>query len=928
MGSVRAHLTQLIAYSALIAGSACYPAGIVGGAFAGTVGGLASGLLTNTLERSLDDILKRLQGNDAVLGNHDLSQAAGLAVAALLALAAKSDRHQKLREKLTLMSRLAETKWLDSVHKEDLDEMGEVELVEVLETGTFNLSLENWEAIVADLEKQTPAVRGMLLSEDANTQLALELRDGFAVAFREVLKADFAKDGRAFAGYLIDVLTNIQKDVDRLGLSAADSARLTDRLQALQAGDESVIRTLQELSGQMQSQMSLLCDRFGVVEQTLSVLLTESRDYFVQLVSGQKDLLTGQSEMLAWLALLQDSVDALMERESAIAYAKDLTLRIPTVSPDKIVGREVELKMLRDRLDAQRQVVLVNGLGGIGKTTLAQVYVHQFYDRYAHIAWVTQTGDDFLNDFTLASGLLESLHVVKEGKEISDLFRAAIAKLKEIKKIGDKPNLLVLDNAEASLAGFADVLPNPPHWHILVTSRQQIVGFEPLELGFLSEDAAIALFERHYKLGQLTREQIIRLVRSVDYHTLTIEILAKVANEHIRYELLANALDIDLMADVTIPHQGNSNVDRVLTYLSKIFQLSSLSDDEIWLLQQLTCLPSDYHSFDLLESLIVPGKHERRDSFPYLLSRLVKKGWLIRNSDSVRYKQHRVVAEVVSKERPVEYAEAETMIQAIAGLLNIDQTKDNPVDKFQWIPFGRACLAQFEEEMREAIAELQNHLAMVLRDFGDYEGAKVLLEKATASDEHNFGSDHPNTARSYSNLALVLQDLGDYEGAKELLAKATASDEHNFGTDHPSTAVSYSNLALVLRDLGDYQGAKELLEKATASDEHNFGSDHPTRAVSYSNLALVLQDLGDYQGAKELLEKATASAEHNLGSDHPTTAVSYSNLALVLKDLGEGDRAINLASRSLTIFESVLPPGHPYIDRMRGNLQTIREQCS
>ncbi|MEM9155960.1 MAG: tetratricopeptide repeat protein, partial [Cyanobacteria bacterium P01_F01_bin.33] len=858
MGSVRAHLTQLIAYSALIAGSACYPAGIVGGAFAGTVGGLASGLLTNTLERSLDDILKRLQGNDAVLGNHDLTQAAGLAVAALLALAAKSERHQKLREKLTLMSRLAETKWLDAIRKEDLDEMGEVELVEVLETRTLNLSLDNWKAIVADLEKQTPAVGGMLLSEDANTQLALELRDGFAVAFREVLKEDFAKDGRAFAGYLIDVLTNIQKDFDRLGLSAADSALLTDRLQALQAGDESIIRTLQELSGQMQSQMNLLCDRFGVVEQTLSVLLTESRDYFVQLVSGQKDLLTGQSEMLAWLALLQENVDTLLERsEGAIAYAKDLTLRIPTVSPGKIVGREGELKTLRDRLDAQRQVVLVNGLGGIGKTTLAQVYVHQFYERYAHIAWVTQTGDDFLNDFTLASGLLESLHVVKEGKEISDLFREAIAKLKEI---GETPNLLVLDNAEASLAEFADVLPNPPHWHVLVTSRQQIVGFEPLELGFLSEKEAIALFERHYDRGKLTQEQVAQLVKLVDYHTLTIEILAKTAQRRrCTFEVLAGALDTDLKANVAVGHKGNCKVDRVLSYLRSLFQLSDVSAGEIWLLKQFLCLPSEYHAYDLLELLFVSEGHDRAEEFPDALAGLVEKGWVLCNSASDSYKLHRVIAEAIAFDHPVEYEEAETTMRAIAGLLTIDQTKDNPVDKFQWMPFGRACLAQFEEEMREAIAELQNHLAMVLRDFGDYEGAKELLEKATASDEHNFGSDHPNTAVRYSNLALVLKALGDYQGAKELLEKAMASDEHNFGSDHPNTAVRYSNLALVLQALGDYQGAKELLEKATASNEKNFGSDHPITAVSYSNLATVLQALGDYQEARELLETATAS---------------------------------------------------------------------
>jgi tetratricopeptide (TPR) repeat protein len=75
-------------------------------------------------------------------------------------------------------------------------------------------------------------------------------------------------------------------------------------------------------------------------------------------------------------------------------------------------------------------------------------------------------------------------------------------------------------------------------------------------------------------------------------------------------------------------------------------------------------------------------------------------------------------------------------------------------------------------------------LASVLQDLGDYAQAKILLQKAVASDEKNFGEDHPTTASRYNNLASVLQDLGDYAQAKTLLQKAVASYEKNFGEDH------------------------------------------------------------------------------------------------------------------------------------------------
>jgi len=88
-------------------------------------------------------------------------------------------------------------------------------------------------------------------------------------------------------------------------------------------------------------------------------------------------------------------------------------------------------------------------------------------------------------------------------------------------------------------------------------------------------------------------------------------------------------------------------------------------------------------------------------------------------------------------------------------------------------------------------------LATVLKDMGDYAGAKELLEVALLSDQTNFGPDHPNTARSSSNLALVLQALGDYAGAKEFLEVALNILENSLGPSHPNTEIVRNNLASI-----------------------------------------------------------------------------------------------------------------------------------
>ena len=192
------------------------------------------------------------------------------------------------------------------------------------------------------------------------------------------------------------------------------------------------------------------------------------------------------------------------------------------------------------------------------------------------------------------------------------------------------------------------------------------------------------------------------------------------------------------------------------------------------------------------------------------------------------------------------------------------------------------ALKKYESNSIE-IADILSEKANFLRRLGKFEEAKSLSEKALSIAV--LTHDENKIAKFQNNLALALQDLGDYQGAKVLLEKAMKSDEKNFGKDHPTTAVSYSNLALVLKDLGDYQGAKELLEKATKSDEKNFGKDHPTTAVNYSNLATVLQDRGDYQDALDLAHRALDILKKTLPEGHPYITTLKENIASIKADM-------------------------------------------
>ncbi|MEL6926234.1 MAG: NB-ARC domain-containing protein, partial [Bacteroidota bacterium] len=266
---------------------------------------------------------------------------------------------------------------------------------------------------------------------------------------------------------------------------------------------------------------------------------------------------------------------------------KELTFELPRLRADQIIGRTSDLKDLHRRLFNQQQVVLVNGMGGVGKTTLAQVYCSAYYEQYAHIAWVSMLTEDFVNDLVTDNGLLTSLNIEPGNKTPDEVFREMLMAMKTIK---DSPCLLVIDNATKTLAQHYNALPSQPNWHLLVTSREKIPYFEEKKLGFLSPDEAVLLFKSHYGRRQLEDEFIGQLVAQVQYHTLTIEILAKTAHIHRNDpKTLLKAIEDDMPTELEDVRHADRTIERITSYLISIFRISDLNETEKALFRQLIC---------------------------------------------------------------------------------------------------------------------------------------------------------------------------------------------------------------------------------------------------------------------------------------------------------------------------------------------------
>ena len=578
------------------------------------------------------------------------------------------------------------------------------------------------------------------------------------------------------------------------------------------------------------------------------------------------------------------------------ARPRHLTFPIPT-NAEGIIGRERELGETYRLLHGGKPAVLVNGVGGMGKTATAVKYIARYGHEYAHLAWLTVPGtlmDAFIGNATLLQSfqdlqLENSVQSYLAMKNPEAAFQLVFKTLDDL-GMGAK-TLVVLDNTN----NLPDLLAHKKyfdsaHCHFLLTSRTRPEAWQVVSIERLPDAEALALFRQHYPSAAAAEDSaLLALFTRLDFHTLLLELVAKsAAASGIPFDTLrAIVRDKFIHAPalnkrpVETGAHGHSLEDqakraKVEEYIWLIFEnVTQLHDGEKALLRAFALLPTAT-AFDeaFLENF---AKHfDLEAHLPDRLDRLVQRGWLDKEQatgQAPTYKIHPLIAEVVVKHLAVDAAYAEPYTKAIAKLIYYNST--NPSSNLFEInnnrPLAERLSDLFFAENTEGVSELLHSLNWLDQNFGFYEKAKKYGERALAIAENLPSENHALISKNQSTLALVYGSLGRYERAAELLETALNSAEKNFGPDHPTVAVSQSNLANVYGSLGRYERAAELLETALNSDLKNFGPDHPNVAVSQSNLAVVHLKTGKKEEAKVLFQAALQNFLKNFGPEHPHT---------------------------------------------------------
>jgi tetratricopeptide (TPR) repeat protein len=175
-------------------------------------------------------------------------------------------------------------------------------------------------------------------------------------------------------------------------------------------------------------------------------------------------------------------------------------------------------------------------------------------------------------------------------------------------------------------------------------------------------------------------------------------------------------------------------------------------------------------------------------------------------------------------------------------------------------------------------ADAYSILALIDQSLGNLHAARA---SATSALEHTPQADRPRYAARLNDMGAVLRDQGDYAGARYHFEYALAVREKALGLGHPDTAASLSNLASLRYLQGDRAAARPLFEHALAVEERVLGPDHPDTANTLFNLAVIAFSEGNREQAATLMRRAHHIHELAFGPEHPVTANSRHALASI-----------------------------------------------
>ena len=594
-------------------------------------------------------------------------------------------------------------------------------------------------------------------------------------------------------------------------------------------------------------------------------------------------------------------------------------------------------------------IALVQGMGGTGKSLLAEEYALHFGAAYpGGVFWLRAYGNDDAKSALGAAeretlrtdqmrGLAEEL-----GLKVQDLSPKQIegALKGEIERRG-RSCLWVVDDVPDGLDGGALRIWFAPHAlaRTLLTTRSREYGSlaDGIDLSVLTPDEAFQLLTSQRKPeGNDEEEQAHELTKDLGYHALAVDVTAAALLSSVspapfsdfRAKLARpdkDALELaETLADA-LPNGHEKSIAQ--TMLRSITGLGKDARDRGEILDAEAGLDflrlASALAVAPIPAPLVTAVFEKADNLSHedaevrttLAFKQVTSESLaeVAGENKSARAVHTLVSRVVRFHEKVSPERTQALRAAAVDALEaaIENAATDP-RLYKQIEFHVAHARQVvfsPTTIQEAT--LLEWLSTYDDTRAAYASALTLRERVFDFRYEKLGPQHPDTLRSMNALAETFFRQGDFDKALKLQSETLAITSGVLGPEHPYTLDVTNNMAETLRAQKDWADAGKLLEPTLEIARCVLGRQHPSTARYMNNLALTLQATGDLSKARNLLERVLVIWCRLLGPEHLDTLAALSNLALTLQAEGNLSKARRLEEDILNVVRRLLGREHP-----------------
>lgn len=553
------------------------------------------------------------------------------------------------------------------------------------------------------------------------------------------------------------------------------------------------------------------------------------------------------------------------------------------ISSSEFIGREKELENLRQRLaDPKCRLITLIGLGGAGKTRLAQQAALLCVDMFINGAW----------HVSLAAVEAEGI-VPAVGNVFNFPFSAGDHKKQLLNFLRQKELLLVLDNFEHLLDSsslLSEILKNAPEIKLLVTSRERldidgewVVELSGLDVGSSSADQLFVQSAKRARAEiQLTEQDqtaIAEICRMVGGLPLGIEIAAAWIRS-MDCESIANEIrkSMDFLASTRrdMPDRQRS--------LRAVFESS-------W----EKCSEAEQKTFAALS--VFRGGFTREAAEQVTggsFTTLIDKSLVQRNEE--RFELHEVTRqfaqEKLSARKKARAAHAAYYAGWARKFRKMDERESFPAMNKELENIRTAWTWAVEQKQIDLLADIAPFTKRYMDLQGRYREGIALYQQAldafnspANTDDLPLDERGHLIARLLMYKAIFIADAGEPDASANILDSCLAYFRRT--GDQEQIAICLNGLGAAHRYRGQEEAAaayyREELEIARSINNRK------EEATALNNLALSISSMGKFKEA-ELLHRECLSLRREM-DDYPGISSSLINLGVVLFDQNRYDEA-------------------------------------